>query len=363
MSTSGDPSLLPHDDAGPDVVAVAWALWTFAAAFLSVRIYCKHVSGRGLWWDDRFLLAAQFMHLISCALISSMVENHHYGKHPWDRPATSTPETILTMTRTTVTVTAAAWSKTSFAITLLRIAKGWVKWLVWFIIITMNVALGLNAMISWVACQPIQKSWDPTLPGTCIPSAITALGYLSGSYSAACDFTLALLPWAVIWNLHMRTKEKLGVCLAMSMGIAAGVMAAVKTAHLKNLTTGDSFDAAKLSVFDNAEISVTVIATSIPALRTLFNDIRSATKGATKKYFEPTPRYGNRSVVITVKGADSGSGEERSDHDNKSDRGILVSDRDQKIYRVDEVEIVSIYGGKKSAGDEDEYEIGGLGNK
>ena len=38
-------------------------------------------------------------------------------------------------------------------------------------------------------------------------------------YSAAMDFTLALLPWKLIWSLQMRKVEKLGIAIAMSMGI------------------------------------------------------------------------------------------------------------------------------------------------
>lgn len=33
------------------------------------------------------------------------------------------------------------------------------------------------------------------------------------------DFFLALLPWKVIWKLQMKRKEKVGVALAMSMGV------------------------------------------------------------------------------------------------------------------------------------------------
>ena len=33
------------------------------------------------------------------------------------------------------------------------------------------------------------------------------------------DFTLALLPWKIVWNLQMKRREKVGVALAMSMGI------------------------------------------------------------------------------------------------------------------------------------------------
>ena len=37
--------------------------------------------------------------------------------------------------------------------------------------------------------------------------------------SAAMDAVLALLPWKIIWTLQMKTREKVGVALAMSMGI------------------------------------------------------------------------------------------------------------------------------------------------
>ena len=68
---------------------------------------------------------------------------------------------------------------------------------------------------------------------------------------------LAFLPWAIIWKLNIQRKEKLGIGIAMSCGIlcvyrtltanmgsanssSAGIMAAIKTAHLVNLDTGDS---------------------------------------------------------------------------------------------------------------------------
>lgn len=33
------------------------------------------------------------------------------------------------------------------------------------------------------------------------------------------DVVLALLPWPIIWKLQMKRKEKIGVALAMSMGV------------------------------------------------------------------------------------------------------------------------------------------------
>lgn len=64
---------------------------------------------------------------------------------------------------------AAAWSKTSFAITLLRISKGWVKWVIWFIIISVNIVLGVSGLILWIQCWPLPKLWLPDVEGTCWP--------------------------------------------------------------------------------------------------------------------------------------------------------------------------------------------------
>ena len=39
-------------------------------------------------------------------------------------------------------------------------------------------------------------------------------------YSALMDFVLAFLPWKLVWSLQMRKKEKFGVAVAMSLGVA-----------------------------------------------------------------------------------------------------------------------------------------------
>jgi hypothetical protein len=68
------------------------------------------------------------------------------------------------------TTVATAWSKTSFAITLLRLSNnGWIRWLVWFIIVTVNLVLGFAAAIMWIQCWPVAKLWTPEMPGTCWP--------------------------------------------------------------------------------------------------------------------------------------------------------------------------------------------------
>lgn len=48
------------------------------------------------------------------------------------------------------------------------------------------------------------------------------------AYSALCDFILAFLPWKMIFNLQMKRSERIGVALALSMGVLAGITGVMK---------------------------------------------------------------------------------------------------------------------------------------
>ncbi len=129
--------------------------------------------------------------------------------------------------------------------------------LVWYIIVSMNIAMGLSALFVWVQCIPVTKSWNPFADGTCWPPYVLVyydifsagelcsfagcvpLLHAKGPlvYSALMDFTLALLPWTLIWKLQMKPKEKAGVAIAMSMGILYAVLPALNHLHVSTADT------------------------------------------------------------------------------------------------------------------------------
>ena len=51
-------ALLPHDDRGPTLFDISWLLTVLASGFLTLRIYCKFISHKALWWDDWILIAS-----------------------------------------------------------------------------------------------------------------------------------------------------------------------------------------------------------------------------------------------------------------------------------------------------------------
>ena len=61
MSDSYSPeelALLPHDNGAPRLLASIWSLAGIATAFLSLRLYCRMLKRRSLWWDDAILIAS-----------------------------------------------------------------------------------------------------------------------------------------------------------------------------------------------------------------------------------------------------------------------------------------------------------------
>jgi hypothetical protein len=66
-----------------------------------------------------------------------------------------------------VTLTALSWTKTAFAVTLLRLTTDGTRKFVWFIIVSLQITMGFSAAVPWIQCNPIAKTWEPMLPGSC----------------------------------------------------------------------------------------------------------------------------------------------------------------------------------------------------
>ncbi|KAM7211087.1 hypothetical protein V8F06_013528 [Rhypophila decipiens] len=300
-----EEAALPHNNQATKLNSAIWVLTTLSGGFLALRLYCKYLRRKGLWWDDIILIAAWMTITVECAVLTYMT-SLGYGLHVWDFNMVNMPRLLLSVNIAgSFSVTAAIWSKTSFAFTLLRLTEGKTKWFIWFMIVSMNIAMGLSALLPWVTCSPVQKSWDMTIDGTCWkPTVLVHYNIFSAAYSGLMDIALALLPWKVIWKLQMRLKEKVGVALAMSMGIVAGITGLVKTSKITVMLSHDFADGVDLFIWGNAETTTTIIAASIPILRVLIRDVTHS-----RHYYRHRARYdsGKQSSVTATSSRHTGA--------------------------------------------------------
>ena len=66
-------------------------------------------------------------------------------------------------------------------------------------------------------CTPVQKSWQKTLPGTCINTA--TFFFVNAGFNIATDVAIMLLPVPVIYSLHLPMRQRIVLCFVFAIGI------------------------------------------------------------------------------------------------------------------------------------------------
>lgn len=218
----------PSDDSpligasGPQVLGVVWTLTVIAACFLAARLWVKQRHSKGVWWDDHLLVLSWGM-LVLFASTTTYCVHVGLGSHSGSSILQQSPLQLGVIIATVFSVLGAAWSKTSFAFTLLRITREGsriIYWGIWCVIITLNVVLVFNAILQFIWCTPAQMAWNPNIEGQCWDrKVVVRYTQFAAYYSAAMDFVLATVPVTVLMHLQMRLKEKIGVIVCMSLGV------------------------------------------------------------------------------------------------------------------------------------------------
>ncbi|KAL8303064.1 hypothetical protein RB597_005301 [Gaeumannomyces tritici] len=247
-----------------------WSLFVFATVFILLRLYSKARRNNALWWDDyvllaswvgagsprpippppggafadlthiSFLLHVKIFFLVACAQLSINVRNG-FGRSGSTLDPDSLDRVGLDgLVVGTGLLLATPGSKTSFVITLGRISGPKLTAALWCATVSMNAFHAANLVVQWAQCTPLEKSWDLVVEGSCLP---------------------------------------IGVNLGLSMGSAARAAATAfaKVPKLQVLASTDfTLDGVDLVILASAEIALTMVAASVPMLRTLVCDITAS---------------------------------------------------------------------------------------
>ncbi|KAL7628436.1 hypothetical protein AAE478_002639 [Parahypoxylon ruwenzoriense] len=247
-----------------------WFMVGVSLFALLLRCYCRLSRQRPLWLDDFVLIAAWVMVAISGGFISAFAS-------PGSGISIAGSDRIMTYFNVCSLFCglASAWSKSAFAITLLRLETGRGRYFLWWVILTVNASYLLYIVTAWNKPCGVEGKDDLYIPGPCWSSTAKMAVPLSVVvYSAAMDFALAFFPWKIVWKTQMKKKEKIGVALAMSFGVLAGVIAIKRALNMAGMDSVASFTyfygRCIQCVYNLAEPSITIVAQSIPNLRVLF---------------------------------------------------------------------------------------------
>ena len=119
-------------------------------------------------------------------------------------------------------------------------------------------------------CKPIHALWDHRVKGHCdgVNGWNLDVAFVQGSWCAATDLILALYPITIFWNLQMRLRIKIGICVLLGLGVFTSVCGAIKTyyIHLILSTEDPTYDFSPLLIWITTEMWLTIIISSIPPL-------------------------------------------------------------------------------------------------
>ncbi|KAI1841433.1 hypothetical protein JX266_012362 [Neoarthrinium moseri] len=252
-----------------------WVMVGFTVLFLSLRIYSKLSRHRALWWDDYALVAAWVMVVIGSGFISAFAA-------PSSGIVTASSDRVLLLFNicSMFCALASAWSKSAFALTLTRLTERAGTIFLWFIIATVNIAYTVFSISAWGRPCVVQSNSHMYLAGACwSPTAKIAVPLAVVLYSSLMDFTLALFPWKILWHTDMKNREKVGLGIAMSFGVLAGIIAvkrAVNMLGVDPVANGSYYHGRVIQcIWNVAEPCVTIVAQCIPTLRALLVDRKS----------------------------------------------------------------------------------------
>lgn len=193
---------------GPVYVAVSGLFLSIACVLVGLRLYVRAQMVRKLWWDDFFHLLGVVRLPITIALLwanctelSSIVSfgltfasiKFGFGRHIY---YLSPEQAIFALKLQSISmpffILSLLFTKISICLLLMRIfVTNRVKnYQVWkraiYIIMSLLVTTSLSSIIFALAqCNPIAKSWNPTISGTCWSRDIRiALYYYQGGKTA-----------------------------------------------------------------------------------------------------------------------------------------------------------------------------------
>ncbi|CEO60220.1 hypothetical protein PMG11_04858 [Penicillium brasilianum] len=335
-----ESAALDAQNQGPTILAVCWLLVIIPGLMVGLRIWCKvGLSKRGFGLDDAIICVAWSLLLIYTALITRSVNMGVIGRHVFaiEDPEVIPPALKLLYISFVIIIIGCVFSKTSFAFTLLRIVtKTWMKVLIWFIIVTMNAIMWLCAICYLAQCKPAAALWNAELLATakCWPTEVfEIIALVAGAYSGCMDVILALLPWAVLWDLEMKKREKAGIALAMSMGVIAAIAAFIKTSKLVNVAQVQDFTwfCTSITIWASVETGLTIFAASIPALRVLLVRIRSSYDRSDY----PSGSYNGEEITLQAHKEGSSARSVISEHGISMTQEVTVEQNVAGVRRLD----------------------------
>ncbi|KAI1767874.1 hypothetical protein GGR53DRAFT_525483 [Hypoxylon sp. FL1150] len=294
---------MPLGGKGPLTIAILMVEVVLAGGFIAMRLYTRKFLKGGVGADDYLLMITWVLQFLFTVLMI-VSSAYGFGQHNTDINADDLRKAMeVELIGQFFISIAMGLSKVAVAAFLMRIIVArWHKAVLWFWIVTMMAWSLLLAISCFAQCAPVEAIWDARIENKTCPINLTDIAFVMCSWSAAMDFFLAAFPWVVLWKLNMPKKEKITICLSLSLGVVAGICGIVRTSGLKVLSEAADYlyATADSIIWTNSEMTITIMCASIPVIRPLWTKMLGGSSSAADRWYykqSDKPSEGSSGIV------------------------------------------------------------------
>lgn len=267
------------DNASPEVeaisdykliIAICILMSVVSISVVCTRLYIRHTN-HGLRADDHMATLSMFFALLY-SIICIIQTKYGLGLPIALRPKPNLiPYTRWNFAGRPIYQMGISFFKVALLISYLRLFQGTshrgYRAAVWITIVA--VVLGhLGCSLSLVlACNPVYKSWEPLVPGTCLPPGPSFTGY--AIVTIVSDIAVTIIPLPVLIKLNVSRSKKFGLVFIFVLGLFTTICSVLRYLQIDRIQFGDG-NSTMLVLWGVIEFNVGNIVSSLPFLAPVF---------------------------------------------------------------------------------------------
>ncbi|EHK44092.1 uncharacterized protein TrAtP1_008569 [Trichoderma atroviride] len=315
----------------PTIIIICVVLSVLSMLTVGARLYIRFAA-RGLASDD-WMSALSVVFALMYSILCIVQTRYGLGLPIADRPPASLDAyTKVNFAGRPIYQIGISFFKIALLISYLRLLKGTDQRTYRYVVFATIalVFLGhLGCALSLVfACNPVQRSWNPHINGTCLAPGPSFTAY--AVVTIVSDIIVAILPLPVLFRLNIRLAKKLGLIGIFLLGLFTTICSILRYTQINRISTGDG-NSTMLILWGTIEFNVGNMVSSLPFLAPVF--MRKAKEYRTKN------SYNNGSSHQNSRGAKgehfklSDVSHSREDHHDKSALTAVKSSSEENILQ------------------------------
>lgn len=128
---------------------------------------------------------------------------------------------------------------------------------VWVAIAIVSIGHLGSALSLIFACDPVQKSWKPRLPGTCLPDGPSFTAY--ATLTIVSDIVVTIIPLPLLLQVKVACGRKIGLVVVFALGLFTTICSILRYMQIHRVQSGDH-DSTLLVLWGVVEFNVGVSA-------------------------------------------------------------------------------------------------------